>query len=587
MIEPGARALRLQALAVAAAALAAFATSATNPFIPWDDDLYVSANPRVQRAGLEGLEALWSSDDVWGGRFIEFFPLRDSVYWATWQLFGNQPTAFHLVNIFAHALVALLVLRLGRRLGLSAAAAFWGALLFAVHPVHVESVTWVAALKDPMFTGLMVGSVLSFLSYRETGRARHYALCVVLMVAALLTKSIALATPVLLLIIERWLEPREPWRRSLARVAGPGVIALIFLIQFTLIGKITGIILPPHGGSWGQHYFLMGWALVRYVQQVVVPATFRIHYCFAPLESGFDLRLLAMAAVLVLSITALVFAWRRQRLMGVFILWFFACLLPVANLVPFPAIMADRYLYAPSVAACLLLGWGLTALTARRLVLGAIVAVLMTVTLGRGVIWKDHRNLWAEAIEDDVCTQDGEYSAMMMYLNHAKWSPDGPVALASYEKAFAHPRFKDVSVRDRVVYLRKAQSLALSLGKKELAERITEQAVRADPRDPYVWISRVALMGDDPQGALEAAEHAFKLARNADTYWILGLTRLEAGQAIGVNDLLMGVHLAPRTHCTALLGLLDHQLSQYSEQLSQVRRECEAGLARDAARAGQ
>lgn len=584
MSEGPTRSGRLQLLAVAAAAMAAFATSATNPFIPWDDNLYVASNPRVQRAGLEGLQALWSANDVWERRFIEFFPLRDSVYWATWQLFGDAPTAFHVVNIVAHAVVSVLVLLLGRKLRLPGAAALWGALLFAVHPIHVESVTWVSALKDPMFTGFMLGSVLSFLRYRERGRARDYVLCVVLMVAALLCKSLALSTPVLLLAIERWLEPRSPWRTSLARVAAPALIAALFLVQFTLIGKINGVVIPPHGGSWGQHVFLMSWALVRYVQQVVAPTSFRIHHCFEPLEGVADPRLLAIVLVLVAIVAAVSFTWRRQRLAGLLIVWFFACLLPVANIVPFPAIMADRYLYSPSVAACLLLGWGLTSLGERRrwMVLAATV-VLGGVTLARGVVWKDHRNLWAEAIEDDACMKDGLTSAVMMYLNHAQWTPDAQSSLAAFEKALAHPKFEALRLEERVLYLRQGQERALSLGHRELALRWSDEAVRLAPRDPKVWLSRVEVMGD-PKAALEAAEHAFGLERSADTFWTLGLQRLANGQAVGANDVLSGLHLAPRKYCADFLRLLDAQLSPYRAELERPRQECEAGLARDAAR---
>ena len=585
MSEPGAAALRrLQTLAVAAAAMAAFATSATNPFIPWDDNLYVTANPRVQRAGLEGLSALWSSQDVWEHRFIEFFPLRDTVYWATWQLFGDAATAFHLVNIAAHALVAVLVLMLGRRLRLPDAAAFWGALLFAVHPIHVESVTWVAALKDPMFTGFMLGSVVSFLSYREHRRARDYVLCVVLMVAALWCKSLALSTPVLLLVLERWLEPRESWRTSLVRVAGPGLIALGFLVQFTLMGKINGVVVPPHGGSWGQHVFLMSWALVRYVQQVVAPTSFRIHHCFEPLEGALDVRLVAIAVVLVAIVVAVRFAWRRQRVAGLLIVWFFACLLPVANVVPFPAIMADRYLYAPSVAACLLLGWGLTSLgERRRWVVLAVTLVFGGVTLARGVVWRDHRNLWAEAIEDDACLKDGLTSAVMMYLNHAQWTPDAESSLAAFEKALAHPKFGALRVEERALYLRQGQERALSLGRRDLALRWSDEAVRLAPRDPKVWLSRVAVLSE-PKAALEAAEQAFRLERSADTFWTLGLQRLANGQAVGANDLLSGLHLAPRKYCAEFLRLLGGQLSAYRAELELPRQQCEAGLARDAAR---
>src|SRR5262245_12724790 len=147
----------VQRAVVAFAALVAFTTSLSVPFISWDDTIYVTASARTQTPGLKGLLQVWDSSSAWRGETIEFFPLRDFAYWTTWQLFGAQPLVFHLLSMLVHALVAVLVLELFATLGFSRQLAFWGALLFAVHPVHVESVTWVSGLKDPMCSAFIIG----------------------------------------------------------------------------------------------------------------------------------------------------------------------------------------------------------------------------------------------------------------------------------------------------------------------------------------------------------------------------------------------------------------------------------------------
>ncbi len=575
---PLAQRMWAQRTCIAFAAMTVFVTSLGGPFTRWDDNYYVTENVRIQKPGLSGFKGVWDSVDVWAARDLEFFPLRDSLYWATWQIFGENPLPFHVVNIVIHAAVAILVLELARRLGLSPKVSFWGALLFAVHPIHVESVTWIAALKDPLFTGLMVGSVICFLIYRRTLRPRDYALCLGFMIAALLSKSIALVTPLLFLAIDRLLEGRPTWRLSITRVAAPAIISALFFVQFVMIGKLAGVIGAPHGGTWGQHYFLMGWALVRYVQQAFVPATFRIHYCFNPLESFGDARLLGILLfAFVLGISVIAVVRRTQNQVGVLILWFFACLAPVANIIPFPAIMADRYLYAPSVAACLLLSWGMNRLPIMKaLLLPAVVALFSVVTLARGVIWENPGNLWAEAVEDDACLKDDLVTASVMYLNHGGTAEDPAVALAAYQKGINHRRFTTLPKHLQALYLRKGIRIALMTGDSELARSWGIRAIEAAPFDPDAWANRALTVGD-PAVALDAANHAFRLEKSADTYWLRGAARLAVDDSEGVNDFVTAVDLDRKGHCKYfLLWLMEEQARPFVPRFQTLRVECEA-----------
>ncbi len=131
--------LPFQAIVVALAAVAVHLTGLGVPFLAWDDTYYVTQSLRTQQPGLPRFLNLWSSSDIWSGHFMEFFPLRDSVYWALWQVFGRHPIPFHLANIAADATASVLVLVLGRRLGFPTGISFAGALLCsAPHPRRVS-----------------------------------------------------------------------------------------------------------------------------------------------------------------------------------------------------------------------------------------------------------------------------------------------------------------------------------------------------------------------------------------------------------------------------------------------------------------
>jgi protein O-mannosyl-transferase len=469
---------------VVAAAVAAHLVALSVPWLQWDDPLYVTANRRVQAPGFAALFALWSPGAALEGRFIEYFPLRDSVYWLLWQLAGNDPLPFHAVNIGFHALSSVLVLALGRRLALERAA-FMGALLFAVHPIHVESVAWVAGLKDPLVTALLLGATLTFLRYREAPQYGRYAEMLALFIAALWVKAIAIAFPLALIALERLRAEPTPWSTTLKRVAAPSVIAAIFTLQFVAIGHAWGVITPPHGGSWASHAVLMGWAFVRYVQQALAPLVLRLHYCFEPPSLPFDVRMLAIVALAVLTVLFFRWAWRRDRTLALLGAWFFIWLLPVANLVPFPSLMADRYLYAPSVGSCLLLA----ALLARgspsggergdgtgRWIPLALCLVYATLTISRGLEWRHERALWAQLLEDPACERDGVVTAAVIYLQNANIAATPAEAFALRKKALEHPAFPRLSRDEQCGELRRGAKDAAALNDTESAERWNQRA---------------------------------------------------------------------------------------------------------------
>jgi hypothetical protein len=120
-------------LALVVSCCVAFAPGLNSPLTTYDDPMYLAQNIAP---GWSGFASVWSSERAWTGQFIEFFPLRDSVYWLVYQGFWLEPLPYHLVSLLFHVLASLLVFRFVERLG----ASFWvtslTALLFAVHPMH-------------------------------------------------------------------------------------------------------------------------------------------------------------------------------------------------------------------------------------------------------------------------------------------------------------------------------------------------------------------------------------------------------------------------------------------------------------------
>jgi len=185
----------------------------------WDDDSYVTENQTLH--SLDGLEAIWLKP----GATKQYYPLVFSSFWAEYRLWGLQPFGYHVVNVLLHAVNAVLLWRVLRRLEI--AASWWAAAIFALHPVTVESVAWVTERKNTLSGLFYLLSALAWLRFRpltarETARApdwRFYWLALGLFVCALFCKTVTCTLPAVLVLLIWWkgrLEKRDglalaPW----------------------------------------------------------------------------------------------------------------------------------------------------------------------------------------------------------------------------------------------------------------------------------------------------------------------------------------------------------------------------------------
>lgn len=186
----------------------------------WDDDLHVTRNLITQPGGLA---ASWFSSHQ-----PNYWPITWSAFWLEWSLFGMNPTGYHIINILVHAANCLLLWFLLKRLEVPGA--FAVALLFAVHPVNVECVSWITQLKTLLSTWLYFLSLLCFLTWQNSALRRDYLSALILFAAGLLTKPSVVMLPVVLIIILVWQRRRIDW------------LALRMLIPFFLIAGIMSVI---------------------------------------------------------------------------------------------------------------------------------------------------------------------------------------------------------------------------------------------------------------------------------------------------------------------------------------------------------
>ena len=352
-------------LLLLAAALAAFGASLGSSF--HFDDYAIFSDPALTSAGG------WL--DVWSLRQTR--PLTYLTFWLNYQVGGQDPLGYHLVNLVLHCGVVLLLYECLKRL-LPETAALVAAALFAVHPLQAEAVDYVWARS------IVLAALLCFAALWEWTRGRAW-IAVAWFAAALLAKEESAAFPLLLLLLDR---------KRLAPIAamiGLSIAAGARVVYATAVtpGAPAGV----QAGITPWHYFLaQGPVVLRYLRMLIVPYGFTVDpEIHAPAAWMGLLAWLAIAALAAL-------AWKYARTERMWLLAGLLLLIPSSTIFPAADLAADRRMYLPmlgfAAAAALALGR-----LQPRAVATAAVAALALVSIFRTQVWMSEESLWREAVE--------------------------------------------------------------------------------------------------------------------------------------------------------------------------------------------
>ncbi len=415
------RPLLAAAAAVALAAVLPYAGTLGHGFA-LDDAAEVVRNERIR--SLASVPALFA-EGAWAGAGQEaaiYRPLTTASYALNHALGGLSPLGFHLGNVVFHAIASLLVLALARRAGLGTAAAAIGAILFAIHPVHVEVVANVAGRKDALATAFVLAAVLAHAAALEREGRAWLALPPLAFAAALLSKESGVAA---LAAFVAWdlLPGRAAWGRRRGRAlllyaAYGAVFALYLWARRSAVGSL-GVPLAgipfvenplPHLAA-GPRLLTAVAVLGRGLALLAFPAALSPDYSFDAIPavaSPLDPRFALSAAALVALAGAAFAARRRAPVVALAALWYAGAIFPTSNLlVPVGTIFGERLLYLPSVALAL----AAAALAGRLLdeprrgvrraaaALGlAAAALLAGRTVAYAAAWSDEVSLFREAV---------------------------------------------------------------------------------------------------------------------------------------------------------------------------------------------
>jgi tetratricopeptide (TPR) repeat protein len=399
----------LLAAAILAIAILAYIPAMQGGFL-WDDYSFLKDNWLTQAP--DGLQRFWFTTQA-----EDYFPLTSSTLWVEWRLWGDHAAGYHVTNVLLHAVAAVLVWRVLRRLEFPGA--WLAGVLFAVHPVAVASAAWITERKNTLPMVLYLLSLLAWLRYDERGKRGAYAFSILLFLLALLAKTSVVTMPAVLLLCAWWRRrtiARKDVLRSLPFFALALALGLV-TIWFQQHNVIRQDIVRPEG--WASRVAAMGWIIWFYLFKALVPMGLCAVY------PRWDVNAWSPVACLPLALVALglVLLWARRKSWGRAPLfatgYFVLMLLPVLGFAKMSfmkfSFVADHLQYAALIgvvafAAAMLAraaaaaGWPGRAGTFAAA--GCVVA-LAVLTWNRARLYANGERLW----RDDIAKQPGSWLA--------------------------------------------------------------------------------------------------------------------------------------------------------------------------------
>ncbi|HWA09588.1 MAG TPA: tetratricopeptide repeat protein [Opitutaceae bacterium] len=509
---------------LAVATLFAYLPSFRGEFI-WNDSDYVTA-PELR--SLSGLSAIWTRL----GATEQYYPLLHSFFWIQHALWGDHPFGYHLVTLLLHITGSVLFALILQRLRVPGA--WLAGFIFALHPVHVESVAWITEQKNTLSLVFYLLSAWYYLQFDETRNARAYGLALTWFFLSLLCKTVTASLPAALLVVFWWKRGRLDWRKDIQPLVP-------WLVLGAAMGLFTGWVEQTYLGAKGQDFNLpllerglvAGRAIWFYLFNLLWPFDLNFIYPrWVPSIAVWWQWLFPAAVLILLGLLWSIRARSRAPLAAA--LLFIGALFPVLGFVnlygALYSFVWDHWQYLPDLAPVALLSAGLVLgwdrLASRLPGLGAVLASLLVFLLAalswsHCAMFQDNWKLYRETLVRNPGAWMAHFNLGGMYL---KIPGQEPPAIAEFEAALRlNPELSDAHYDLGTV-------LAKMPGQEQAAIAHFEAALRISPDNPAIHYNLGNLLLKLPGRLPDAITHyreALRLnPRLAEAHYNLGLALL-------------------------------------------------------------
>jgi hypothetical protein len=477
-------------------------------FLNWDDEIHITQNPQVISLALSNIRDIFTQTVN-----RTYIPLTTLSFAIEHQFFGFNSFVFAVTNVLLHAAVVALMFFLALKMGLSRGAAFFAALLFAIHPMHVESVAWLTERKDVLYSVFYLLALHQYWNYLERGKRQSYFLSILFALLSMLSKPMAYSLPLVLFIFDWLYGMRETVRGPLrpacpprqAKAAGRGILPLtgfphhllnkipffLIVIPLGLITHLANRHVLTVNADVGRAFLTAVWTFTFYIRKFLWPENISPIYSLPePISLSNPEYLLAAGIFAALIFCTILF--RRNK-------WLvFAAVFYVASIIllirfntasVFTAVQ-DRFMYLPSLGVCLLFGyvaddvlesWRKNKIAFR---LGVVYISLMFLSLSwaatqRVETWNNNLTFWNHVIKNNPTIDFAYYNRGKAYEKQGLV----PEALSDYTKAIEiNPQFTK-PYNNRAILFQKQRMYTKALDDYQ-------RLVALDPNSVLVYYNR-------------------------------------------------------------------------------------------------
>ena len=483
-----------------------FFPSLDNQFVNWDDDIHVTQNHFIQPLSFKTIQGIFLSEVN-----KTYIPLTVLSFAVERHFFGLDPFMYHVHNLLLHSAVVMLIFWLGRIFGLSVFAAWLAALIFGIHPMHVESVAWVTERKDVLYAVFYLLAMVTYSRFfvrrlldrgqKDVSLLSREGLfpltCVVALgLLSVLSKPMALSLPFILLLLDwkmgRKMSPVVLWEKFLI---GAVLVPAVLVTFSANLRAVTFV--------WPDSILIWLWCLGFYIRKFFWPDVFTVFY-FAPRHLSVTTPAVAGSLFSALAMVASLWYFRKNRWFGFAVCYF---MFSVFFLLRFDLgrdiqVVADRFMYLPSMGICLWLGWLVQkywpALSRGKRVVSwflfaGVLLILVWKTYHQCLVWRNGVSLWTHQMQ-----AESRAAMPIIYLKLA----EAMVQERAFEAEAAKYRGGVYKTVEESSYLRKVRGLYqkalvlkpeylhghrllaefyLDLGEPSLAEPHIQAGIRINP----------------------------------------------------------------------------------------------------------
>jgi tetratricopeptide (TPR) repeat protein len=395
---------RIWLLAILIGTAILYLSSLNNGFVDWDDDWYIQQNPQITELTLASVPDLFT--EFYKGQYA---PVTTLLLGIEYKLGSGNPAIMHITSLLLHLLNILLVFTILRSLKLNPVSSLLAAALFALHPMQVESVSWISAQKVVLYTLFFLLALIYYIKYVQSAYQSKYLILVFLFfILSFLSKEQAVTLSISLIAIDYYLQ-RNLFSKKVILEKIPFLIVSVILGIITIQASKTGEFFQPDKSfPVYEQLAYSGYALTMYLSKMIVPFKLSAFHPYPNVQEGvFQIWLYLFIIPAILLVYFTIKSWNRNRLLVFAILFFMTNMILVLQLLPLrDFIMADRYIYIPSIGLFALFGDAVVRLAQnkkRKNLSVAVMSVAMLLyafnTYGRSKVWKDSYTLFTDVIE--------------------------------------------------------------------------------------------------------------------------------------------------------------------------------------------